>query len=48
MDTDLEYKEVYSLEILKKVGEMLEENLYLIENIDAIIVTQRKRTLALI
>ena len=48
LDTDLEYKEVYSLEILKKVGEMLEENLYLIDNIDAIIVTKRKRTLALI
>lgn len=39
-DTDPAYKGISSMELLKKVGEMLEENYFLIENIDATIIAQ--------
>ena len=42
-DSDPAYKWVSSLKLLEKVGEMLEEKLYLVENIDATIVAQRPR-----
>ena len=39
-DTDPAYKGIDSMILLKKVGELLEENLFLIENIDATIIAQ--------
>ena len=39
-DTDPKYKGISSLILLKHVGEMLEENGYLINNIDATIIAQ--------
>lgn len=42
-DTDPVYKGVSSIELLKKVGALLEEKGYIIENIDATIIAQRPR-----
>lgn len=42
-DTDPTYKGISSLELLRRVGEILEENLYVIENIDATIIAQRPK-----
>ena len=39
-DTDPAYKGISSIELLKKVGELLEEHSFLIENIDATIIAQ--------
>lgn len=39
-DTDPAYKGISSLELLKKVGELLDERSFLIENIDATIIAQ--------
>lgn len=39
-DSDPVYKGISSLELLKKVGSLLEENGYLIENIDSTIIAQ--------
>lgn len=39
-DTDPLYKGISSLKLLEKVGTLLEENFYLIENIDATIIAQ--------
>ncbi len=39
-DTDNAYKGISSLELLKRVGELLEEHTFLIENIDATIIAQ--------
>lgn len=39
-DSDPAYKGASSIELLKQVGNLLEENLYLIENIDATIIAQ--------
>ena len=39
-DTDPVYKGISSLTLLEKVGSLLEENLFLIENIDATIIAQ--------
>lgn len=39
-DTDPAYRGISSLELLKKTGELLEEQLYVIENIDATIIAQ--------
>lgn len=39
-DTEAEYKGISSLVLLERVGEMLEENCFLIENIDATIIAQ--------
>jgi 2-C-methyl-D-erythritol 2,4-cyclodiphosphate synthase len=42
-DTDPVYKDVSSIKLLGKVREMLEEHMYLIENIDAVIVAQKPK-----
>lgn len=42
-DTDAAYKGISSLELLKKVKELLEDKLYFIENIDATIIAQRPK-----
>lgn len=42
-DTDPVYKGINSLELLAHVGEILDEHLYVIENIDATIVAQRPK-----
>lgn len=39
-DTDDAYKGISSMVLLEKVGEMLEEKMFLIENIDATIIAQ--------
>lgn len=39
-DTDPAYKGISSLELLGKVGELLEERCFLVENIDATIIAQ--------
>lgn len=39
-DTDMKYKGADSLMLLSEVGKMLEENYYLIENIDATIIAE--------
>lgn len=39
-DTDTKYKNADSLELLKEVRELLNEQLYIIENIDATIIAQ--------
>lgn len=42
-DTDDKYKGADSLKLLKFVGDMLEENGYIVENIDATIIAQRPK-----
>ena len=42
-DTDPEYKGADSMKLLKRVGEMLEEKHYIVENIDATIIAQRPK-----
>lgn len=42
-DTDPAYKGASSLVLLKRVRELLEENFYLIENIDATIIAQKPK-----
>lgn len=42
-DTDEAYKGISSLLLLKRVGELIEENNYIIENIDATIIAQRPK-----
>lgn len=44
-DTDPAYKGISSLELLKKVGRLLEEKLYIIGNIDATVIAQRPKLL---
>ena len=39
-DTDSTYKGISSMILLKKVGKLLEENMFFIENIDATIIAQ--------
>ena len=39
-DTDLAYKGISSIVLLERVGKLLEENLFFIENIDATIIAQ--------
>lgn len=39
-DTDPEYKGISSIKLLEKVGELLNDNLYFVENIDATIIAQ--------
>lgn len=39
-DSEPEYKGISSLELLRRVGSLLEENCFLIENIDATIIAQ--------
>ena len=42
-DTDPAYKGISSIELLKHVGKLLEENCYIIENIDATIIAQKPK-----
>ena len=42
-DTDDKYKGISSIELLKKVKELISENHYIIENIDATIIAQRPK-----
>ena len=42
-DTDPKYKGADSLKLLEHVGKLLEENLYIIENIDATIIHSVRR-----
>lgn len=42
-DTEAAYKGISSLELLKRVKELLEDKLYIIENIDATIIAQRPK-----
>lgn len=42
-DTKEEYRGISSLKLLRKTGEMLEKQLYLIENIDATIIAQQPK-----
>ena len=44
-DTDEKYRGISSIELLKAVGTLLEENLYVIENIDATIIAQKPKML---
>lgn len=45
-DTDPAYKGISSIELLKHVGRLLEEQGYVIENIDATIIAQRPKLAA--
>lgn len=47
-DTDPRYKGISSIELLKHVGKLLEEQLYVIENIDATIIAQKPKMLTFI
>lgn len=42
-DTDPAYEGISSLKLLQKVGELLEESCYLIDNIDATIIAQKPK-----
>lgn len=42
-DTDPAYEGASSMELLGKVGELLEEKMYLIENIDATVIAQKPK-----
>ena len=44
-DNDPAYEGADSIELQKKVGEMLEERMYLIENIDATVIAQKPKLL---
>lgn len=45
-DTDPAYLGISSIELLKKVGELLEDKLYFIENIDATVIAQKPKLAA--
>lgn len=47
-DTDPTYKGISSIELLKKVKTLIEDNLYYIENIDATVIAQRPKLAAYI
>ncbi|MCI9603320.1 MAG: 2-C-methyl-D-erythritol 2,4-cyclodiphosphate synthase [Ruminococcus sp.] len=47
-DTDPMYKGISSIRLLEHVGRLLEEERYLVENIDATIIAQRPKMLPLI
>jgi 2-C-methyl-D-erythritol 2,4-cyclodiphosphate synthase len=42
-DTDSAYKEISSIKLLQQTGALLEENLFLIENIDATIIAEKPK-----
>lgn len=42
-DTDERYRGISSMKLLEHVGELLQEHLYVIENIDATIIAQRPK-----
>ena len=43
LDTDPAYKGISSIELLRRVGELLDEKGYVIENIDATIIAQKPK-----
>lgn len=47
-DTDVAYKGASSIELLKRVGEIIEENHYIVGNIDSTIIAQRPKLAAYI
>ena len=47
-DTDEAYKGASSIELLKRVGEIIEENHYIVGNIDSTIIAQRPKLAAYI
>lgn len=42
-DTDEKYRGISSIKLLEHVGKLLEDNMYIIENIDAVIIAQRPK-----
>ena len=42
-DTDPQYKGISSIKLLRHVGKLLDEHMYVIENIDATIIAQRPK-----
>ena len=44
-DSDEKYKGISSIELLKEVGKILQENGYMIENIDSTVIAQRPKLL---
>lgn len=44
-DTDPQYKGISSIALLEHVGKLLDEKLYIVENIDATIIAQRPKML---
>ena len=44
-DSDERYKGISSIELLKEVGKILQENGYMIENIDSTVIAQRPKLL---
>lgn len=44
-DTDPQYKGISSIKLLQHVGKLLEENMYVINNIDATIIAQKPKLL---
>ena len=44
-DTDPKYKGISSILLLQRVGKLLEENMYVINNIDATIIAQKPKLL---
>ena len=44
-DTDPSYKDASSIELLRTVGSLLEDNLYAVNNIDATIIAQKPKLL---
>lgn len=42
-DTDEKYKDADSVKLLEKVGEILQDKLYVIENIDAVLMAERPK-----
>ena len=42
-DTDPKYKGISSIRLLEEVGQLLDEQMYIVENIDATIIAQRPK-----
>lgn len=42
-DTDPKYKGISSIKLLEHVGQLLDENMYIVENIDATIIAQKPK-----
>ena len=42
-DTDSQYKGISSIKLLEQVGKLLDEHMYVVENIDATIIAQRPK-----
>lgn len=42
-DTDVKFKDADSMELLRRVGDMIEEEHFIVENIDATIIAQRPK-----